>query len=198
MTNFIYDEKEEVFYLPDKEITFQDFFNKQIKSNLGRNIKYKDKYLVNLSKNSKVITFEDFDKVHKIFISNEDQVLYLIEYFCFDKYIVLKNGIDVQKIFNSLNFDTIKRVKNYLKKDEYLKEKKVITNSDIPLKLLSISYDKYQKYDSLSDNFELTDERKDFFNALKNLLNIKSFVAICGPKSIGKTTSLLYFKKNIF
>ena len=198
MTNFIYDEKEEVFYLPDKEITFQDFFNKQIKSNLGRNIKYKDKYLVNLSENSKIITFEEFDKTHNIFITSESQVLYLIEYFGFDKYIVLKNGIDVQKIFNSLNFDTIKRVKNYLKKDEYLKEKKVITNSDIPLKLLSISYDKYQKYDSLSDNFELTDERKDFFNALKNLLNIKSFVAICGPKSIGKTTSLLYFKKNIF
>ena len=195
MANFIYDEKEEVFYLPDKEITYQDFFNKQVKSNLECNIEYKDKYIINLSKNSKVITFEDFDKVHKIFISNEDQVLYLIEYFCFDKYIVLKNGIDVQKIFNSLNFDTIKRVKNYLKKDEYLKEKKVITNPDIPLKLLSISYDKYQKYDSLSDNFELTDERKDFFNALKNLLNIKSFVAICGPKSIGKTTSLLYFKK---
>ena len=195
MANFIYDEKEEVFYLPDKEITFQDFFNKQIKSNLGRNIKYKDKYLVNLSKNSKIITFEDFDKVHKIFITSEIQVSYLLRFFRFDKYIILNNGIEVETITLSLEFNVIKRVKNHLKKDDYIKANEILKNSNIPLKLLSISYDKYQKYDSLSDNFELTDERVEFFGTLKKLLSKKNFVAICGPKSIGKTTSLLYFKK---
>ena len=167
MANFIYDEKEEVFYLPDKEITFQDFFNKQIKSNLGRNIKYKDKYLVNLSENSKIITFEEFDKTHNIFITSESQVLYLIEYFGFDKYIILNNGIEVETITLSLEFDVIKRVKNHLKKDDYIKANEILKNSNIPLKLLSISYDKYQKYDSLSDNFELTDERVEFFGTLK-------------------------------
>lgn len=195
MKSFIYDEKEEKFYLPDKEIDYQEFFNKQTKNNLGCNIKYKDKYVVNLSENSKIITFEDFDKVHKIFISDENQVIYLIKFFGFKKYIVLKNGNEVKKIALSLNFDTIKRVKNYLKIDEFLKANETIGDSNFSLDLLSIVYDKYQKYELLPDNFVLTKERIEFFNTLKELLDINNFISICGPKSIGKTTSLLYFRK---
>ena len=63
---------------------------------------------------------------------------------------------------------------------------------------MSIVYDKYQKYELLPDNFVLTKERIEFFNTLKELLDINNLISICGPKSIGKTTSLLYFKKNIF
>ena len=195
MENFIYDKKEEKFYLPDNEISYQDFFEKQTRNTLGFNIKYKDKYVVNLSENSKIITFEDFDKAHKIFISNENQVLHLIRLFGFDKYIVLKEGVEMKKISLSLNFDTIKRVKNYLKTDEFNKANRTINEPNFPLNLLSILYDKYQKFNVSSQYFELTEERKEFFKAIKNLLDENNFICICGPKSIGKTTSLLYFRK---
>ena len=156
MDTFIYDSKEEKFYLPDKKISYQDYFNQisKNKNKLGCNIFYEDKYVINLSQNSKIITFEDFDQIHKIFISNEEQVIYLIDFFGFEKYAILKKGIEVKNILISLDFDTIKRVKNYLKNDEYLIANKAINDSYVPLNSLSLLYDKYQKFeDALSNKF---------------------------------------------
>ena len=79
--------------------------------------------------------------------------------------------------------------------DEFNKANGTINEPNFPLNLLSILYDKYQKFNVSSENFELTEERKEFFKSIKNLLDEKNFICICGPKSIGKTTSLLYFRK---
>ena len=193
--NFIFNSEEKKFYLPGNKITYENFFKKLEKSKLGCNIKYDKIYKINISENSKEIEFKDFDKTHKIFITNEDQVLFLVRYFCFEKYEILKNGNKVNIISSSLDFDTVKRIKNYLNNDEYIKANEELEDTNISLNSLSLLYDKYQKYEALSDEFILTKERIDFFATLKSLINEKSFIPICGPKSIGKTTSLLYFKK---
>ena len=68
------------------------------------------------------------------------------------------------------------------------------------LDLLSLSFYDYQKYNysKIEGEFEISDERKELFNKLNNLVSITKFIPICGPKSIGKTTTLLYYLKKFF
>ena len=195
--DFIYDEKNHIFYLPDQSNTYEAFYKEKVKNNeeLGKMITYKT-YKFYVSENSKFIKFIDDDKEYNIFISNGEQLSFIMENFGFKKYIVLKNGVETNKTLFSFDFDTVKKVKNYLKEEEYIKANKPLNNtSNILLESLSILYDKYQKYEVLIKEFLLTEERKNFFKKLKSLLSNSNFVSICGPKSIGKTTSLLYFQK---
>ena len=78
---------------------------------------------------------------------------------------------------------------DFKKVDEDLKN-----NTKVFLKNLSLLYFNYQKIKEDSE-FILTNERKDFFAHLKTLLQKNKFIPICGPKSIGKTTTLLYYLK---
>ena len=55
-------------------------------------------------------------------------------------------------------------------------------------------YYDYQKV-KVKSEFILTEERKQFFKKLYDLNQTKRFIPICGPKYIGKTTSLLYYLK---
>ena len=193
---FIFDENENQFYLPDKSMTYAEYFNTLQKDDLNKVITYKDDIQIYFSINSKFIKFIVGEKELNIFIVNSGQIYFLIDYFGFTKYIVLKNEIEIDNVLYSLDFDTVKKVDNYLKEEDYKKANKKLDNSNIPLQSLSILYDKYQKYDTPLDKFLLTKERKEFFQKLNDLLGKTNFVSICGPKSIGKTTSLLYFKKN--
>ena len=199
-TEFFFDEKENKFYLPDKSKTYESFYQekKDNKEELKKVITYKENYKLYLSQNSKLMKFISKEKQNDIFISNAGQLAFLIGHYGFKKYILLKNGVQTNKTLYSLDFDTIKEVDNYLNEEEYKKVNRPLNNySNIPLKSLSILYNKYQKYYiSTNDNeFILTNERKTFFDKLKDLLRETNFVSICGPKSIGKTTSLLYFQK---
>ena len=63
---------------------------------------------------------------------------------------------------------------------------------------LSLSYEKYLKYSvNIQDKtnfFNLTKERKEFFELLDNKLKSNNiFLPICGPEGIGKTSSILAF-----
>ena len=199
-TEFFFDEKENKFYLPDKSKTYESFYQekKDNKEELKKVITYKENYKLYLSENSKLMKFISKEKQNDIFISNAGQLAFLIGHYGFKKYILLKNGVQTNKTLYSLDFDTIKEVDNYLNEEEYKKVNRPLNNySNIPLKSLSILYNKYQKYYiSTNDNeFILTNERKTFFDKLKDLLRETNFVSICGPKSIGKTTSLLYFQQ---
>ena len=201
MSKFHYNEKEEQFYFPDEKMTFQEYFNQQKQletQGLKENVFYQNEIKYYISNNSKIIKFVDFGKTHDIFICNKEQVLFLLEKFGFDKYVILKDGIEIEHIKKSLDFDTIKKVENYLKKEDFEKANKAIIDPIIPLKDLSLLYEKYQKFSILSQNFQLTKEREEFFEKLKNLIENNNLVYISGPKYIGKTTSLLYYlKKNV-
>ena len=164
-TEFFFDEKENKFYLPDKSKTYESFYQekKDNKEELKKVITYKENYKLYLSENSKLMKFISKEKQNDIFISNAGQLAFLIGHYGFKKYILLKNGV------------TIKEVDNYLNEEEYKKVNRPLDNySNIPLKSLSILYSKYQKYYiSTNDNeFILTNERKTFFDKLKDLLNI--------------------------
>lgn len=196
MAKFYFDENKEQFYLPNKETTFQDYFNQQKSKELKENIYCQNETKYCVSNNSKFIKFIDFKNTHNIFICSKEQVLFLLEKFGFDKFIVLKSGIEVDHIKNSLDFDTIQRVENYLKKAEFEKANKAINDSIIRLDDLSLLYEKYQKFNILSKNFHMTKEREEFFKKLKALIGNNNIVYISGPKYIGKTTSLLYYLKN--
>lgn len=197
-SEFFFNEKENKFYLPDQSKTYESFYQekKDIKDELEKVIIYNENYKLYLSENSKIIKFIGKEKQYDIFVSNVGQLTFLINYFGFQKYIMLKNGVKSDKTLYSLDFDTIKEVDNYLNVEEYKEVNKPSNNnSNIPLKSLSILYNKYQKYYISTNEFILTNERITFFDKLKNLLRNTNFVSICGPKSIGKTTSLLYFQK---
>ena len=199
MDKFHFDEAKKQFYLPNQKTSFQEFFNEQkkksVNNRLENNIFDINKTKVFISNNSKIITFIDFKENYEVFICCKEQVLFFLEKFNFDKFVVLKNGKEVGKIPNSLDFDTIKRVENYLKEEDFNKANELIKDSDIPLNKLSLLYENYQKFSVLSKKFRLTSERKEFFNKLEKLIDNNNLIYICGPKSIGKTTSLLYYLK---
>ena len=197
-SEFFYNEKENKFYLPDQSKTYESFYEekKDKKEELGKVIIYKEKYKLFLSENSKIMKFIGKEKQYDIFVSNGGHLTFLIKHYGFKKFILLKNGVQTNKTLYSLDFDTIQEVDNYLNEEEYKEVNKPLNNnSDIPLKSLSILYNKYQKYNISTNEFILTNERKTFFDKLTKLLSNTNFVSICGPKSIGKTTSLLYFQK---
>ena len=195
MENFLYDEKQKKFYLPDNSISFENLFEAQ-KSKGCEEIYYYNKQPIFISNSSKVIKFICDDGEYNIFITNREQVFFLIGFFKFDKYLIYKDNEEKQYILDSLDFNIIKKVKNFLKEKEFLEANKNFDDdNNVPLNSLSILYDKYQKYDINSKTFDLTNERNDFFKSLIQLLSNKNFLLICGPKSIGKTTSLLYFMK---
>lgn len=106
-----------------------------------------------------------------------------------------KDGNIKKKINNNLDFDEIIYLENILEKEEYNKVQTPM-KEDISLNNLSLLYFDYQKHEYKEDGkFELTKEREDFFNQLNTLTRDNNFIPICGPKSIGKTASILYYAK---
>ena len=209
METFYFNKEKKAFFLPTKEISFQKFFEEQknklnineIENDDLENTELGNNIIINniniyISNNSKLIDFVDFDKTYKIFICNREQVLFLINELGFYKFKIYKKNKKLSHIPNSLDFDTVKRVNNLLEEEEYQKAKLLIKNENkILLNDLSLLYQEYQKFNLTSEYFKLTKERKIFFNKLQNLLANNNLVYICGPKSIGKTTSLLYYLK---
>ena len=95
-----------------------------------------------------------------------------------------------------MNFSEITYLENLLTKVEFNKAKENIENKNpIFLDDLSLIYSDYQKFKKNSE-FIITNEVNEFIEKLKLLNKSKRFIPICGPKSIGKTTSLLYYLKN--
>ena len=157
---------------------------------------------IKFSKNSKYIKFKGNNLDEDIFICNKSQVLYILNLFKFKRYkIKNKNNDDNIILSDNLNFDEIIYIDNLLKKEDFDRANTPISNElKVPIDLLSLSFYDYQKYNysKIEGEFEISDDRKELFNKLNNLVGVTKFIPICGPKSIGKTTTLLYYLKKFF
>ena len=121
----------------------------------------------------------------------------------FKRYKIKNKDNDTDNIIlnDDLDFDEIIYLENLLKKEDFDKVKIIISNnSRVPLDMLSLSFYDYQKnrFSRINGEFEMTNEREEFFYKLKYLLKHTHFIPICGPKSIGKTITLLYFLKKYY
>ena len=191
---FNFDKETKKFYLPNN-MTFEDYF---------KELTILDDYImaeinndyIRFSKNSKKVKFVGKGHNEEIFVVNVNQVIYILNLFEFKRYKIKdKDGNIKKKIDNDLDFDEIIYLENILEKEEYNKVQTPM-KEDISLNNLSLLYFDYQKHEYKEDGkFELTKEREDFFNQLKTLIKNNNFIPICGPKSIGKTTSILYYAK---
>ena len=83
----------------------------------------------------------------------------------------------------------------YENANEYIEANKSILPSKLTLKNLSIVINDYIYIPESLENikFDLTKERQEFFQYLKNEINISTFIPICGPENIGKTSTILGF-----
>lgn len=78
---------------------------------------------------------------------------------------------------------------------EYKEVNVKIVPSELTLKKLSLISNDYLYIPKSGENikFDLTKEREDFFKYLKNEIENSQFIPICGPESIGKTSTVLGF-----
>ena len=194
---YYFDENLNKFFVSKDGKSYEEIF-KEIKDDI------KDDWIfyqvnnvdITISKNSKYIKFIKEQKITDIFIVNASQVYFLLDKFKYKHYLL--DGKDTNTIIlnDNLNFNTITYLDNLLFIEDFKKAKEDIkTKKKILLEDLSLKYYDYQKIKIIKSEFILTQEREDFYKKLKYLCNIKRFIPICGPKYIGKTTSLLYFLK---
>ena len=201
--NFIFNKNENKFYLPGKEkVSYEDLFKTLKIDEEFQIFKIGDKN-IKFSKNSKFIRFKGNNYDENIFICNKKQIIYILNLFKFKRYKIKNkdNYTDNIILNDDLDFDEIIYLENLLKKEDFDKVKIIISNnSRVPLDMLSLSFYDYQKnrFSRINGEFEMTNEREEFFYKLKYLLKHTHFIPICGPKSIGKTITLLYFLKKYY
>ena len=198
---FVYEEKEQKFYLINEKKSFETLFKDTVFEE-GEDFAFVtiNEKPVKISKNSKYIKFSGNGHNEKIFIANTNQALFIINLFKFKNFKVKKeDGTFADGIYDDLDFNEIIYSESPLDEKEYKIVNTLIKKNDkISIDKLSLFYLDYQKYDFsrvLDGEFELSPERKDFYDKLK-ILQKKRFIPIIGPKSIGKTTSLLYYLKS--
>ena len=192
---FYFDEKEYKFYIYKDGLSYQDIYNSLSPINDDWTFYEDDGVSVTISKNSKLISFiKDIKKIN-IFITNAHQVFFLLNKFKFTHYKIDGKNPNEIIIGDNLDFSTIEYLDNLLFREDFDKvDENVKNNTKIFLKNLSLMYFDYQEIKEDSE-FILTNERNEFFKYLKALIQQSKFIPICGPKSIGKTTSLLYYLK---
>ena len=129
MKSFYYED--EIFYIPNNKISFKSIYE-QHKSEK----KNDDFIFINIndanykiSKNSKFIEFNGNNVKKKFFISNSEQVFYLINLFKFKKFKVQRGDEILERITDKLQFDKIIEVDNYLEKKDFLEANKNIENN---------------------------------------------------------------------
>ena len=195
--HFYFDEKENKFYFSKGGKSYEDIFKDLQKIHGDNFFQQVDDVFVTFSKNSKKIKFIKEDKTTEIFVVNANQVLFLLKKFNYKHYLIHgKNAKDIN-INDNLNFQEIKYLENLLFQNDYDKANENIKEKEkIILDDLSLIYYDYQKVESkINAEFILTEERNNFFEKLYQLNQTRRFIPICGPKYIGKTTSLLYYLK---
>ena len=208
--DFIFNKENKKFYIPgEKKQTYEEYFKTlKIVENF-QCFKIGNLDNIKFSKNSKNIKFKGNGYNEEIFICNKSQILYILNLFKFKRYKIIKyknnnkdnNSDDNIILSDNLNFDEIIYLENLLNQKDYDRAKTPISNvPKVSLDLLSLSYYDYQKYDysKIEGEFEMSNERQEFFQKLNNLVDFKKFIPICGPKSIGKTTTLLYYLKTFY
>ncbi len=196
-SQFYFDEEKNTFFIQKDEISFEEFVKKIIPIKGEFKFEKINNVFVKISKNSKYVKFiKNGEEEKNIFVVNIHQVYFLIEKFKFNHYKIDGKLASEINIDDNLDFNVIEYIPNLLFKDDYYKAKEDIsTKNKILLDDLSLMYYDYQKFKDQDDFFILSEERNEFFKELTYLRKKKKFIPICGPKSIGKTTSLLYYLK---
>lgn len=193
---FYFDEESNTFYTKKGGESYESFFKKLKPMKNDWSFHKVNDVEVTFSKNSKNIKFTKNGETKNIFVVNSYQVAFLIKKFKYNDYKIDGKFITETNFDDCLNFSEITYLENLLTKDDFNKAKENIENKNpIFLDDLSLIYSDYQKFKKNSE-FIMTNEIAEFFEKLKLLNKQKRFIPICGPKSIGKTTSLLYYLKN--
>ena len=193
---FYFDEENDTFYTVKGGESYEDFFKKLKPMKKDWSFHKVNDVEVTFSKNSKNIKFTKNGETKNIFVVNSYQVSFLLKKFKYNDYKIDGKLITETNFDDSLNFSEITYLENLLTKVEFNKAKENIENKNpIFLDDLSLIYSDYQKFKKNSE-FIITNEVNEFIEKLKLLNKSKRFIPICGPKSIGKTTSLLYYLKN--
>ena len=193
--HFYFDEINNIFYINENGLSYKEIFDslKPIKDDWT--FYEKDDVFVTISKNSKIIKFIKGKDIKEIFITNAYQVLFLLNKFNFNHYKIDGKNKNEINIGDNLGFSEIEYLDNLLYQEDFAKvDENIKNNTTVFLNNLSLMYFNYQKIKEDSE-FILTKERNAFITHLKSLFPKNKFIPICGPKSIGKTTTLLYYLK---
>ena len=207
--DYYFNEEEYCFYLKDKITKYEDIYNanKNDKNAQIEEDKYEfiiGEYIYPLENPGYVKFILPDGNEKEVFISStkhiEEILFKYIKYDFFyckdDNENYLKFSIsELEKIY------PVKKIKISIKEytSLYSSNNKVIKKyEDLKPKDLSFSYKKYLKYsNNIEENikfFNYTSERKELYEILETeLKNKNSFIPICGPEGIGKTTSILGF-----
>ena len=140
-------------------------------------------------------------EVKSIFISDFVHLIFLLKgYKDYNKYYYKENNIEPDiNIFpeSDIPYNKIEIKEKIPDKQSYEFANKKVDISNIYCEDLSLNYKKYfenyEYIDKKKPYFEYSSERKEFFQYLENELKINNFIGLCGPKGIGKTTSILAF-----
>ncbi len=211
---YFFNENDSCFYLEDNKTTFKYLYetykNDETKTKINNNdyfITFQNNVYQLTSPGNVTFFFPDGSE-KEIFISYYKQIKKILSKyqsydfsFCKDESnnYVNFNINDVMKIY------PVKKIKISIKQylDIYNFHGMIINNyTELNPKNLSLQFEKYLKYSSnIKENsnfFHLTKEREEFFATLDSELKNKyTFLPICGPEGIGKTSSILAYCKMI-
>jgi len=194
-SHFYFDENVNKFYSNKEGISYEDIFHNLEPINRDFILHIVDNVPVTFSKNSKIIKFIEGEKTKEIFVVNANQVFFLLKKFKYEHYEIDGKNSNEININDKLKFVEIKYFNHLLFQVDFNKANENIQEKEkILLENLSLMYYDYQKV-KIKSEFILTEERKRFFKKLNELNQTRRFIPICGPKYIGKTTSILYYLK---
>ena len=147
---FVYEEKEQKFYLINEKKSFETLFKDTVFEE-GEDFTFVtiNEKPVKISKNSKYIKFSGNGHNEKIFIVNTNQALFIINLFKFKNFKVKKeDGTFADGIYDDLDFNEIIYSESPLDEKEYKIVNTLIKKNDkISIDKLSLFYLDYQKYD---------------------------------------------------
>lgn len=193
--HFYFDETKNIFYINENGLSYKEIFDSLLPIKDDWTFYEKDGVSVTISKNSKIIKFIKGNDIKEIFITNAYQVLFLLNKFNFNHYKIDGKNKNEINIRDNLDFSEIDYLDNLLYQEDFAKvDENIKNNTTVFLINLSLMYFNYQKIKEDSE-FILTKKRNAFLTHLESLLQKNKFIPICGPKSIGKTTTLLYYLK---
>ena len=207
---YVFNEDDFCFYLEDGKTKIKDLYSQYKDKPLNTKIEDNNyiitvgNFIYQLESPGNVIFFFPNGDRKEIFISYYKHIKCLLNkyksydfFYCKDEeenFIEFKID-DVKKIY------PVKKIKISTKKYSNIyssHNKKINDYPDLNPDNLSLEFEKYLKYPlnikEVSYFFNYTDERKDLFNYLDlELKNNYTFIPICGPEGIGKTSSILAY-----
>ena len=185
-----FDKSSYKFYEVDTKEELETIYNKSEKIEIENATYIKKEEIYYICHNARYITFIFPSGLKQsIFISDAAQISKIRELYPDTKFFMKLEGkdsfVEMKDLVNRKYLE-IKIEGIFQNDNEYKEANNIIIESKLTLKNLSIvSKDYLYIPESLEDiKFDLTNERKEFFQYLKNEINNNNFIPICGPESI--------------